>query len=131
MDWAEWAKVAIAALLGAGGGLLTGRAALVRVRSQNHKDDADALATVSKAVADLSARLSVSDKENDARMDELRAQLTADIEVKDIRLRRLESDVITLKRSLSEWQAYAMGLHDMLVKLKQTPPEPPKTGPLQ
>lgn len=119
-----------AGIIGAGGGLLSGRALLARVKSQNHVDDANAFATLSKTVSDLSARLAETERGHDARMDELRAQLTADIEAKDIRLKRLESDVISLKRSLSEWRAYAMGLFDMLIKLGHRPPPPPDTGPL-
>lgn len=126
--------MAAAALLGAG----TGLSALLRTRGQNRKDSAESEKTEAEAesarvnaYAALWERVNKITADYDARMEELRAQLNSDIEAKDIRLRRLESDVVSLKRSLGEWRSYAMGLFDMLVKLGQTPPKPPDTGPLK
>lgn len=133
--------MALAALIGGG----TGLAALLRTRGQNLKDRADsnqsnaaAIASLTDTIAELSERMTAQREANEKAMDELRAQLNADIEAKDIRLKvsetaikRLESDVILLKQKLGEWRAYAMGLYDMLIKLRQTPPPPPDTGPLK
>lgn len=126
--------MALAALVGGG----TGLAALLRTRGQNLKDRADsnqsnaaAIASLTDTISELSVRMMAQREANEKAMDELRAQMQSDIEAKDIRLKRLESDVIVLKQKLGEWREYAMGLFDMLVKLGQTPPRPPDTGPLK
>lgn len=137
--------MALAALVGGG----TGLAALLRTRGQNLKDraaasqlDANADAArasafanlwehVNKTEAEYARKLAAESACYQAGIERVRAELMADIEAKDIRLRRLETDVILLKQKLGEWRSYAMGLFDMLVKLGQTPPKPPDTGPLK
>ena len=132
MDWLGYVVTLVVAGLGAGGW-----ASYLRVRAQNQvdtsvarKNDADAVRSLSATVTELSAEMTRRNDQHEAEITELRAQLNADIEAKDIRLKRVESDVIALKQKLSEWRAYAMGLYDMLIRLKETPPPPPATGPL-
>lgn len=137
--------MAAAALVGGG----TGLAALLRARAQNKNDTADAQQKdavadaarasafanlwehVNKMQAEYERKLAAESACYQKGIENVRAELQADIEAKDIRLRRLESDVILLKQKLGEWRSYAMGLFDMLVKLGQTPPKPPETGPLK
>jgi len=126
--------MALAAIFAGG----TGLAALLRTRGQNLKDRADsnqsnaeAIASLTDTIAELSERMTAQREASEKAMDELRAQMQSDIEAKDIRLKRLEADVVALKQKLGEWRAYALGLYDMLVKLRQTPPPPPDTGPLK
>ncbi len=128
------------ALIGTGGW-----AAFLRVRSQNRLDkskskesDASAAESLSRIVRTLSERLNAVESESRARLAQVELQLQSDIEAKEIRItrqderiKRLESDVVIFKRLLSEWQAYARGLFDMLVALGQRPPKPPDTGPLK
>ena len=132
-----------------GGGAATGLAALFRIRGQGRMDSATAEKTEAETEAvRVNAYAALWEKVNgmeavyekklaaesachQAGIDAVRAELQADIEAKDIRLKRLESDVVTLKQKLGEWRAYALGLYDMLVKLRQTPPPPPDTGPLK
>lgn len=131
------------------GGGAAGLAALFRIRGQNAKDKADAGQIdakadaervtafanlwdhVNKMQAEYERKLAAESAFHQTGIDKVRAELQADIEAKDIRLRRLESDVILLKQKLGEWRSYAMGLFDMLVRLGQTPPKPPETGPLK
>lgn len=145
MDWPELLKMAAVAILGGGA---AGLAAMLRIRGQNARDKADASqldatadaarATafanlwehVNKASAEYDRKLKAAEACYADGIERVRAELQADIEAKDIRLKRLEMDVIALKQKLGEWRAYAMGLYDMLVKLKETPPPPPATGPL-
>lgn len=139
-----------------GGGAATGLAALFRIRGQGRMDAATARKTdadAEKVEAEMEAvrvnayaalwekvnsmeavyekKLAAESACYQVGIEKVRAELQADIEAKDIRLRRLESDVVTLKQKLGEWRAYALGLYDMLVKLRQTPPPPPDTGPLK
>ena len=132
MDWLGYVVTLAVAVIGTGGWV-----SYLRVRAQNQvdtsvarKNDADAVRTLSATVTELSAEMARRNDQHESEITELRAQLYSDIEAKDIRLKRVESDVIALKQKLSEWRAYAMGLYDMLVKLKETPPPPPATGPL-
>lgn len=125
MDWLGYVVTIVVAGLGAGGW-----ASYLRVRAQNQvdtsvarKNDADAVRSLSATVTELSAEMTRRNDQHEAEITELRAQLNA-------RLKRVESDVISLKQKLSEWRAYAMGLYDMLIKLRHTPPPPPATGPL-
>ena len=133
MDWLGYAVTLAVAVLGGIGGW----ASYLRVRAQNsldnstaRKNEADAVRSLSATVTELSAEMARRNDAHEAEIAELRGQLESDIAAKDIRLRRVESDVIALKQKLSEWRAYAMGLYDMLIKLKETPPPPPATGPL-
>ena len=121
-----------------GGGAATGLAALFRIRGQGRMDaatarktDADAEKVEAEMEAVYEKKLAAESACYQVGIEKVRAELQADIEAKDIRLRRLESDVVTLKQKLGEWRAYALGLYDMLVKLRQTPPPPPDTGPLK
>lgn len=141
-----------------GGGAATGLAALFRIRGQGRMDSATARKTDAEAEkteaeadavrvnayaalwekvngmeAEYARKLSAESACYQAGIESVRAELLADIKEKDNRLKRLESDVITLKQKLGEWRAYAMGLYHMLVALRpdQTPPPPPDTGPLK
>ena len=133
MDWLGYAVTLAVAVIGGIGGW----ASYLRIHAQNsldnstaRKNDADAVRSLSATVTELSAEMARRNDQHEAEITELRAQLNADIEAKDTRLKRVESDVIALKQKLSEWRAYAMGLYDMLIRLKETPPPPPATGPL-
>lgn len=141
------------------GGAATWLTTIARSRAQNKKDTADAsqmeaAADAARASAfenlwnhvnamseEYDKKIKAAEAEAAAAIESIRDQLAADIHAKDIRIKRLEVDIVNVKKSLEIWRSFAEGVLAVAVVLDAqlranhiTPaaslPAKPKTGPL-